>query len=278
MLKFLNKPYPFNDDLKHNTKLIFFVSLCVFAFLYLFQPLKIDQLEMNDKFYLMIGIGVITFLGLSINLLLLPSLIPRIFLNSEWNIKREIIWNLWILFTISVSYFFYNKWLHLLEFDFYLIINLILIAVVPITALIVINYNRILRSNLLLANEINKKLQDNKFIDQKVVFFRSDYLKDSLEVKVSQVVFIRSANNYIEVFWWEDNRLRSQMVRCSLAKAEELLKEEKFIFKCHRSYLVNIKLIEKIEGNPQGYKLFFNNVDFSIPVSKNFAHKLRQLI
>ncbi len=278
MLKFLNKPYPFNDDLKHNTKIIFFISICVFIFLYLFQPLEIDVLETKDKFYLMIGIGVITFLALSINLLLLPSLIPKIFINSEWNIKREILWNLWILLTISVSYFFYNKSLHLLEFDFYLIVNLILIAIVPISALIVINYNRILRSNLLLANEINKKLHDNKNINQKVVYFKSDYQKDSLEVKVSLLVFIRSANNYIEVYWMEDNIIKNKMVRCSLTKAEELLKEEKFIFKCHRSYLVNIKFIEKIEGNPQGYKLYFNNIDFSIPVSKNFAHKLKQLI
>ena len=33
MLKFLNKPYPFNDDLKDNTRIIFFISLGVFVFL-----------------------------------------------------------------------------------------------------------------------------------------------------------------------------------------------------------------------------------------------------
>ena len=79
-------------------------------------------------------------------------------------------------------------------------------------------------------------------------------------------------------FWKEGESVRSQLVRCSLTKAEELLKEDKFIFKCHRSYLANVNHIEKVEGNSQGYKLFFENVEFSIPVSKNFAVKLNELI
>ena len=92
------------------------------------------------------------------------------------------------------------------------------------------------------------------------------------------LLFIRSANNYIEVFWKEGNFVKNQMVRCSMAYAEELLKEYKFIVKCHRSYIVNISHIDRFEGNLQGYKLYFDNIDFPIPVSKSFASKLQELI
>lgn len=278
MFKFLEKPYLFNDDLKHNTKVIFIISLCIFAFLFLFQPLNIDSLGTKDKFYLMIGICVITFISLSLNLLLLPSLFPKIFIHTEWKIKKEILWNIWILLTIAVGYFLFNKVLHLMEFDFYMVIKLILTAIIPISALIVINYNKMLRSHLKTATDINKKLKESKLINEKIVYFQSDYQKDSLAIKVSLIRIIRSANNYIEIFWNEDNTIKNQMVRCSLAKAEELLKEDKFIFKCHRSYLVNINFIEKIEGSSLGYKLFFENIDFHVPVSKNFATKLKELI
>ena len=108
--------------------------------------------------------------------------------------------------------------------------------------------------------------------------FESDYVKDNLSIKVSLLILIRAANNYIEVFWKEGERVKSQMIRTSLLKAELLLKEHKFIFKCHRSFMVNINFIDKIEGNIQGYKLFFDNLDFSIPVSKNFAYELKELI
>jgi DNA-binding LytR/AlgR family response regulator len=91
-------------------------------------------------------------------------------------------------------------------------------------------------------------------------------------------LFIRSANNYIEVFWKEGDTVKNQMVRCSMAYAEELMKEYKFIVKCHRSYIVNINHIERFEGNLQGYKLYFDKIDFPIPVSKNFAGKLQESI
>ena len=68
------------------------------------------------------------------------------------------------------------------------------------------------------------------------------------------------------------------MVRCSMAYAENVLKEHKFIIKCHRSYIVNINYIERFEGNSQGYKLYFENISFPIPVSKSFASKLQELI
>jgi hypothetical protein len=278
MFKFLNKPYPFNDDLKYNSKLIFFISIGVLAFLYLFQPLDVSLMDNKQKIYVVIGLGVITFLSLSLNLLILPSLFPKIFIKGVWNIKKEILWNIWILSTISVGYFLYYKALGVFDIDFNMIVGLILIAVIPITGLITVNQNRKLRSYLELAEGINRKLEENKSIEEKLVHFKSDYVKDNLSIKVSLLLFIRAANNYIEVFWKEGDRPKSQMIRTSLLKVEELLKEHKFIFKCHRSYMVNINFIDKIEGNIQGYKLFFENLDFSIPVSKNFANKLKELI
>ena len=278
MLEFLNKPYPFNDDLKHNTKIIFFISVGVFVFLFLFQPLQIDALATRDKYILVIGLGIITFLSLSLNLLILPSLFPKILNGSSWNVKKEIFWDLWILFTVSVGYFLYYKTLGIMEFGFDMIIKLILIAIVPTSVLITFNRNRLLRSHLKLANELNQKLKENKSIPDKLVHFMSDYQKDNLSIKVSLILFIRSANNYIEVFWKEDRAVKSQMVRCSLTKAEEVLKEDKFIFKSHRSYMANINHIDRIEGSSQGYRLYFEKVDFPVPVSKNYIHKLKELI
>ena len=99
-----------------------------------------------------------------------------------------------------------------------------------------------------------------------------------MSLKVSILLFVRSANNYIEVFWKEGDSFKSQMVRCSLTKAEEALKEYKFIFKCHRSYILNKNFVEKVEGNSQGYKVFLENINFPIPVSKNFVQKLNEIL
>jgi len=278
MLTIFNKPYPFNDDLTHNTKLIFFISIGVFLFLWLFQPFEISLLPTKQKYYLIVGFGFITFLSLSLNLLFIPSYFPKKFSTSKWSIKKEIFWNLWILFTILVGYFFYTNALGVMKFNFYMVIKLVLTAALPITVLIIINYNKILRSNLKLTDELNKKLKENKLIQEKIIHFTSDYQKDSLALKVSNLLIIRSANNYIEVFWKEGEIIKNQMVRCSITHAEDVVKEHKFIFKCHRSFIVNINYIERFEGNSQGYKLFVENVSFTIPVSKNTVSKLQELI
>lgn len=278
MWSVFNKPYPFNDDLKHNAKIIFFTSVGVFVFLFLFQPFDIGALPVKERYYLMVGISIVTFLSFSFNLLVVPSLFPKKFSSSSWNVKKEIFWDLWILFTTLVGYFVVNKYLGVTKVGFSLIIKLVITAIVPITAIIVVNHNKMLRANLKLANELSKKLKENKSIQDKIVYFTSDYQKDSLAIKVNLLLLIRSANNYIEVFWKEGVTIKNQMVRCSTAYAEEILNEYKFIFKCHRSYMVNINYIDKIEGSSQGYRLFFENINFPIPVSKNSVVKLKELI
>ena len=165
-----------------------------------------------------------------------------------------------------------------MKFGFNLVIKLLLTSVIPITVLIIVNHNKILRAHLKLADEISKKLKDNKLIQEKIIYFNSDYQKDSLAIKVSLFLFIRSANNYIEVFWKEGDSIKNSMVRCSMIHAEEILKEHKFIFKCHRSYIINVNYVERIEGNLQGYRLFFENINFPIPVSKNLVSRLKELI
>ncbi|MDP4275839.1 MAG: LytTR family DNA-binding domain-containing protein, partial [Bacteroidota bacterium] len=209
---------------------------------------------------------------------ILPSLLPKMFVSEKWNIKKEIFWNLWILFTIFTGYFFYCRFMGLMKFNFNMVIKLVMAAVLPITVLIITNHNRMLKAHLKLANELTLKLRDNKLIQERIIRFDSDYQKDSLAIKVGLLILIRSANNYIEVYWKEAEEVKKQMIRCSMMRAEALLKEYKFIVKCHRSYIVNINYIEKIEGNLQGYKLFIEKLGFPVPVSKNYAYKLKEVI
>ncbi|HEX3009650.1 MAG TPA: LytTR family DNA-binding domain-containing protein [Bacteroidales bacterium] len=278
MSNIFDKPYPYNDDLKYNTVICFFISIGIFIFLYAFQPFAISSIPPKERYYLITGFAVVTFLALSFNLLVLPSLFPKIFTAREWNIKKEIIWYTWILSTILTGLFLLNNSLGVMKVSFNLVIGLILIAVIPITVLIIVNHNRILRIHLRLADELNKKLKENKSIQEKMIYFNSAYQKDSLAIKVNSLLFIRSANNYIEVFWKEGDVIKNQMVRYSISSAEEATSEYKFILKCHRSYIVNINHIDKIEGNSQGYRLFFENISSPVPVSKNFVDKLKELL
>ena len=278
MFKFLKKSYPFNDDLNHNAKVILFISIVFFAFLYLFQPFDINAFENAEKLYLIAGIVVVTFLALSLNLMILPSIFPKLFISKKWNVKKEILWNIWILFTISGGNLLYYHMFGLLEFKFTLLLQIVLTAVLPTTFLITINQDRLRKKNLQSALELNKKLKENRELKSKIITFESEYGKENLEIKLSSLILIKSANNYIEVFWNENNQVKNQMIRSSMFKTEKLFKDYKFIFRSHRSFIVNIEYIIRIEGNSLGYKLFLENLDFPVPVSQKYTSKLKDLI
>jgi len=280
MLKFLKKPYPFNDDLRHNTKIIFLISLGLFVFFFLFEPFEIQSLDIKEKIQIVLGIALATFISLSTNLLLLPSILPKILTSEKWTVKKEIVWNSWILFTIMISYVAYYQIVEISIFDLSIttIFKILLMGLLPISILITINQERLLRTYKKTATELNKKIEEKKSIKDIIITIDSDYQKDSLTLKIISILNIRSAGNYIEVYWSEKETVKKQMIRTSMNKAEELFSKYEFIFKCHRSHLININNIEKIEGNYQGYRVFFKNMNDSIPVSRMYVKKLHDII
>lgn len=279
MLKFLNKPYPFNDDLRHNAKIILFISLGVLAFLLLFQPIELDTFSTKKFLYLVIGLAISTFLVLSANLIVLPSLFPKVFYHSKWNIKKEIIWNLWILLTISGSHFFYySQLLGLLDIHFSDIVKIVLLGLLPVAVLIIINQDRLLRSHLKSAQLLNKKLIGSKQPKENLIHFKSEYKKDKLSIPPNNLILIKSADNYVEVYYKSENLVKKKMIRYSLKKVAETVSKYEYILRCHRTFIVNTNYITEITGNSQGYKLFLENLDFPIFVSRKYIASFKDRI
>lgn len=279
MFGFLNNPYPFNDDLRHNAKIIFFISLGVLAFIIFYQPIELNSFSRKEIIYLISGIAASTFLILSLNLIVLPSFFPSLFDNNKWDIKREILLNLWTLLTISsVYYLFYSKIFEIIIIDVFDITRIIFLGSIPVAALIVINQNRLLRFHLKSAQQMNIKRNESKQQLEKLLYFESDYKKDNLVVKANSIILIKSADNYIEVYYESEGIIKNQMIRSSLIKVEHMLEEFDFIFKCHRSFIVNINYIKEIEGNYLGYKLYFENINFYALVSQKYIDDFKKKI
>ncbi len=279
MLKFLNKPYPFNDDLRFNAKIILFISLGVLAFLLIFQPIDFAVWSKKEIVYIIAGLVTSTFLVLSLNLIVLPSLFPKIFYKNTWNIKKEILWNLWILVAISSSDFlFYSQITGLFDISFFDITKILLLGLLPVAVLITINQERLLRSHLISAQQLNKQLLEKKQHKKKLIHFVSDYKNDTLTIKADLLIAIKSSDNYIEVYYKNNELVKKQIIRSSLKRVEELINRYEFILRCHRSYIVNIKFINEIQGNPQGFQLFMDDTDFTVPVSQKYIHEFKNKI
>jgi len=273
----LKKPYPYNDDLKQNIKLIFATSLILFLLFFIFQPFDLKALNIQQKYSLIGGLIVVIFLGLSINLLLVPAFLSDTRLFKHWTVLKEIFWNLWVILTIATGYFIYFQLIGSFSFSFYILVKVLIISAIPVSILIPYNRNRLLKMHLQSALELNKHLQEKANPLPKVIHFQSDYEKDDLSVDVNELLYIKSANNYIEVFWHDRQGVHSRLVRCTLKYAEEVTSEYPFVFRCHRAFIVNIYQIRRLEGNSQGYVVFVGEDQHPVSVSRMYIPQFKEL-
>ena len=59
-----------------------------------------------------------------------------------------------------------------------------------------------------------------------------------------------------------------------MKKIEYDFLENKKIIRCHKSYFVNLSKVKTTSGNARALYLHINELDFQIPVSRNFSKEI----
>ena len=91
-----------------------------------------------------------------------------------------------------------------------------------------------------------------------------------MAIDLDELLYIKSADNYVAVYFFKDDKVRKELVRTTLKRLETEL-DEYPIRRCHRSYMVNINKISVSMKSNQGLSLALKNYsDEVIPVSKNY--------
>ena len=106
----------------------------------------------------------------------------------------------------------------------------------------------------------------------KLVFIAENE-KDKTELFPDQLLYIESADNYSNIVFTEEAKVKKQLIRSSLKRMESQIKDEN-ILRCHRTFIVNLKNVKNIEGNAAGYKLSFDQDGYFVPVSRSFGTKI----
>jgi DNA-binding LytR/AlgR family response regulator len=104
--------------------------------------------------------------------------------------------------------------------------------------------------------------------------FTSETEKDKVETNEKQLLFIESADNYSAFYVFANGQLKKQLLRGSLKKMEEQIQHPS-LYRCHRTYIVNLSKVISVSGNAQGYKLQLEGTELSVPVSRNLGKELK---
>lgn len=273
--EYLNQPYP---KAVYKWKIVISISIFIGLFMLVFQPFGFSDYKGN-KIIISLGYGLVTLVTLILDLNIIKLFFKNWFEKEEWTVKKQIILQIWILFTIGVVNSVYASWLNgawslnlLLAFQVYTIA----IGIIPIVVVTVIQQNLLLTENLKSAQEFNNSLHPkDETSGSEIVSLLADNEKDRVEVELSQLLYIESSGNYIEVFYTKDKLLKSILLRSTLKRTELQLEQHSSVLKCHRAFLINVNKITHVKGNSQGLRLALKYTDTEIPVSRNFSKNLK---
>ena len=242
-----------NTSIKHNLIVGLLIALWLFIFAFIIKPFDDGTINLRAWFLISFGFSVMAFLCYAILAVLQKSVYEKI---SKWNINYEIV----SLLFFYVIYFFgiyaYYKSPILnggYSFEKFFVIIFIKVAL-------------ILTPVIILARRYLIKLIPLK---EDILNFRGENKLDVLKIKKEDLVCVSNAQNYVEIFYIENGKLVSKLIRSSLKKVQE---DFDFLMQIHRSYLINPAHF-KSWRNPNTIIL----TQIELPVSKNYKETLLAL-
>jgi hypothetical protein len=279
--KYLTQRYPWEDN---KWQEIIAISLFIAIFLMIFQPFGLSELQADGKYLFLSGYGLVTFIVLMLDLIIIPYIFPGLFNDEKWTVFKELSFLLFVLFTVGLGNLFYSSIIlgfklsveNIVAFQGYTLA----IGIFPIAITIILKQNYLKRKNEGSARSISANLHEQSIQDQdsRLVRIESENEKEYVETLISDLLFIKSEGNYINVGYLSEGKPVNVLLRNTLKNASDLLAPYPIIFQCHRSWLVNLERIMHVRGNSQGLRLLLEGSQEDIPVARNTSAEFRQRV
>lgn len=281
----LRHPYGLETKISKRWLMSFLFGLFVFLFLFVFQPFGLNSYPQR-VLKLSLGYGLTTFVAMAILNIAVFSLLPHYFNEERWTVGKELTWSIINIAVIGLANVLFTgfadifdvSFANLLRYEFYTLV----VGVFPVGINILIREARLKKKYETKSEAINTELEEHKkeytvtTISEHLLTIPSDNINESLELKLVEFYYIRSSDNYIEVYYIKNGKGEKKLLRNSLKKVDELFQSHTQLFRCHKSYIVNLDKVARVSGNAQGYKLHLSDMDDIIPVSRQYNEKIKE--
>lgn len=259
------------------------ISLGIFLFILFFQPFQLENLDFNNRLLFVAGIGVIVFIFMFLFRINLPWLIQKVPESIHEGVIPYYITGFLIFAASSVAIAFYLRYVGSQHISYYVMFKILLICLAPPVALRLYDIFRELSQQKISLTEEIKMLQNQLATYEednlnKTIEFISDSNTENLILQVADVVLIKSADNYVEIVYMEDNTFKRKLIRNTLKNIELQVRQYSNFIRCHRTYIINTYYIEKFNRKLNNYLLSIKGYDEKIPVSRQYLLKVKETI
>ena len=273
LISFFSRPLPQNDQ-GNWLQAGLIAGVIVFFLLFFLRPFGLGQFEGNIFFvalcFSMLSVAVTWCYGACV----FKPWVRRI---KTWRVWHECAAILLLFCCVSfgnsiLSFLWFPNPVSLQLFLAYLYETLLF--GIPITiSIVALEYQRRLRTRLaeLLPKDTDAQAEET------VTFHDTSVRGNDLTLPLSDFLYAEAQKNCVDIYFQREGHVEHQQLRTSLTSALADA-NEKSIFQCHRSFIVNLSNIRSAHGNSNGYQLTVGDEHHTVPVSRSYVKTLRSFV
>jgi DNA-binding LytR/AlgR family response regulator len=269
-MNILKQPFPREQNSNRQVRNAIVAALFVTFFLLIFRPFGFGQAPVRNILLFGIGYGVITAVSVGL-FILIEYFFPEWYQEEKWTVGKNILQYVFIIFLIGTANFYYTALVAAMPLEFSRFISFLfftlIVTFLVVSFLTMIRYFNSLNFYKKEAEIVEEEVSNLKASENITITIRSENEKENLSLLIHELFYIESADNYCKVVYTKEGIHKSTLIRSSLKRLEDQFAQPE-IFRCHRSYIVQLKNVERVSGNSQGCRLHFKNIQESIPVSR----------
>ena len=272
----------FVRKLKGESGLFFTISFGVFLFVLFFQPFPLENPDYNNNLVYIAGFAGITFFAMVLVRTFLPWLIKENDIEEESRkLLPPYLKGFLIVLISAVASEFYLRYVGSVRINFFISLKVFIISLNPPVILGLYDTIKELRfqnNSLVIEKKIIQK-QVEKYEEDylnKSVEFISENLNENFSLLIAEVIFIRSADNYVEIVYKESEGFKKKLIRNTLKNIEQQTRQYSNFLRCHRICIVNVHYIDKLIRYNENHWLMIKGYHEQLPVSRQYLLKLKE--
>ncbi len=241
------------------------------------QPFGISEFTHPNKSLLLVGFGLIAFVGVLFSKFILPLIFSSFYDDSHWTIAHQITHLTVTAFFIACLFMFYGNKFVSTNILFTEVILFSSVLLVPIIVITFIQQNIFETKFSSIASQVNQGLNSISVETNKQLFPVIVLGKGALSLIPNQLIFAETGKTTSTFHWQTLAGIEKTTLDIPLAEVEkELFAHPQFV-RFHKNYIININGIHSIHGNARGYRLKIVKSNTEVPVRWRFHKTLENL-
>ncbi|WKV11233.1 LytTR family DNA-binding domain-containing protein [Marivirga harenae] len=279
MFSIFQKPHPFI----FNSASIVIPGIFTFLLIFIFKPLGFNSLPINYVLAFALGFGLIASSLVLISVKLLKFTFPKWMDEDAWTLGKEVFLIFTVLILIAFTIFIIFLGIDIADSSPFALFRMVFIKTLlfsafPILFMVLFEQYNYQRTQLKEAVDLSQKVTHEKNSHAFTHSIRAENGQLVLQLASKEILWAQSDGNYLDLYYInEANEIKKELIRNRLKNLADQLPDDSF-FHCHKSYLINLNHIQKVQGNARNFEVILRYANVSIPVARSKSAELKEKI